>query len=59
MDKYNIFSNVSAAEIFVNLGIAKAEAMFRDCISYGLSPEDAWIEVYSAECILDGNNGAL
>lgn len=40
-------------EVFHNLGPEKAEELYNQKINEGLSPDDAWLEVYSEECSMD------
>lgn len=39
--------------VFENLGEKKAKKMYNALIAQGKSEDDAWCEVYSAECLLD------
>lgn len=39
--------------VFENLGEEKAKKMYDDLMKQGLSEDDAFNEVYSAECCLD------
>lgn len=55
LDRYNKgrWDGNLPSEIFRNLGEKKAEEMYNKYIEQGMSDEDAWLEVYSAECNLD------
>lgn len=39
--------------VFENLGEDKAKQMYDNLIAQGMSEDEAWTEVYSAECLLD------
>ena len=52
-EKYTKWNGRPINEVFRNLGEEKAEKLYNQKRSEGLSVNDAWLEVYSIECSMD------
>ena len=52
-NRYAKWEGRNVNEVFKNLGVEKANELYEQKITEGMSTDDAWMEVYAIECNMD------